>query len=475
MFFSRQFLFPRVKMPRPFGAEKTSLLNMCHVAEIRDIMSHILEEEIVEEELDIEKKYNFPKEIVIRQVDNLFLVIYTEGCTWLVLNEEEINIFKKLQSGISIGQVLTEENEDSVLNVITQIEAKKLETPVVRENRDLNMYIYLTNNCNQRCRHCYMYAGEIAIQELSVDEWKKVIWDFKNCGGHGITFSGGEVTVYQGFDDLIKYAHELGIYVEVLSNGILWSEERVRSLSGCIDEIQISLDGYDRESYYEIRQFDGFEKALETVKLFSGTKTRVAISVTPLYDNLEEFTEKFESFALDFMKKYPSVFIKISLELLDGRKIRSTEKLNNNYKDILKKMVEKLYPDFYAETFVLNYQENNKKHNCGFGEISIASNGDVYWCNRIHELKSSINVKEMSFPDILKKSSYIKEITDVNHSEVCQKCDVKYICGGGCRIKYPDIRNAGEYLVTWKNTCPAGYKENLYRKMIASNEYFYTF
>ena len=436
-------------------------------------MTDITEDIPINKELDIEKRYSFPEQLVIRKVYETNLVIYTQGCSWLVLSDEELFVFKQFQCGKSIEEVLSNNNEKIVLSVLTQIEAKKFEHPQIRENNIRNIYIYLTNNCNLRCRHCYMYSGDRHIQELSLEDWKKIILDFKISGGYGITFTGGEVVLYQGFQELIQYTHDLGIKVTILSNGILWTEDMIDFFSLYIEEIQISIDGYDRDSYYAVRQFDGFEKAIATIKAFYQRGVRVCMAVTPLYEKMDDFVIGFEKFGKQFLIDYPNVNIKINMELLDGRNVKSENEKNKKYKKSLKRLTEILYPDYYKQNFILNFSNKTLQKNCGFGEISIAANGDIYWCNRIFELNKAANITDISFSELFDKSNYIQTITDVDHSAICSKCDIKYICGGGCRLQYPGINTAEQFSGFWRNTCPEGRKELLYQKMIESNEYFY--
>lgn len=430
------------------------------------------EYDLVEAEIDLKKIYNFPNEIAIRKHNDVFLVIYTEGIMWLVLeNENELAIFNSLNQGLSIENVLEQYDEDLVIKVVTQIEAKRFYAPIKNENNEKNIYIYLTNKCNQCCRHCYMYAGEIIIEELSPEEWIKVLQEFKDNGGHGVTFTGGEPMVYRGFDKVIKYAHEIGLAVTVLSNGILWTKEQIESLHEYIDEIQISLDGYDKDSYYSVRQYDGFDKAVECIEHFYNVGTKVSMAVTPLYDNIELFIEKFEGFAKTFMAKYPDVFIKINLELIAGRMVKTTTEENEIYRSKLKQLVLRLYPEYYTETFVLNYENRILRKGCGFGEITFAPNGDVFWCNRIHELKKATNVLEVGFKRIMEISEKIKESISVDNTVECKECDIKYICGGGCRMNYSGIKEVDSHIGEWNYTCQE--KKNIYDKMILSNEYFY--
>lgn len=434
--------------------------------------SNVFEDEIVEAEIDYAKVYELPDNIVIVKYKEYYLAIYTEGVLWIVLeNDKQKQIFEDIRRGCNIEYLMDNYEGDDVINVITQIEAKDFEHPKIIQNEDKNVYIYLTNNCNQRCRHCYMYAGDIVIEEVDAEKWIDVLDRLKNEGCEGVTFTGGEITVYKGFEKLIRHAHNIGLLVTILSNGILWSQEMIDNLYTYIDEIQISIDGYDEESYYSVRKYNGFRKAIECLENFSRTSTKTSMAVTPLFEKLDIFIESFEPFAREFLEKYPNVFIKLNHELIEGREVKTTEEQNREYRKKLKALVERLYPNYYTESFVLNYENRALRKNCGFGGISIAANGDVYWCNRIHELKSSMNVFECDLHDIFITGKKMKERTSVDYTNGCNKCEIRYICGGGCRMKYEGIASAETHTGNWEYRCEG--KNHLYEKMILSNEYFF--
>ena len=435
-------------------------------------MSDFVEEKEIESELDFNKVYSLPPNVKLLKHNEVYIAIYTEGVLWIVLqNEEEKAIFEDIQSQKSIQYLFDNYSEESVINVIVQLEAKKFETPVVNERTDKNVYLYLTNNCNQKCRHCYMFAGEFMIKETPYANWIEVLTELKAAGCTGVTFTGGEITVYKGFDKVIRHAHSIGLLVSVLTNGVLWTDDLIQKLHPYIDEVQVSLDGYDKDSYYAVRQYNGFEKALYCVKRFNDYKTKVSIAVTPLYDKLDEFIVGFEPFAKEFLKHYPDVFIKVNHELIKGREVNTTQSQNGEYKQKLKSMIERIYPDFYTEAFVLNYQDKTIRKNCGFGGISIAPNGDVYWCNRIHELKSNVNIFRHSIFEIMDMSDKVKDNTSVDNTLICKSCEIKYICGGGCRINYEGINDYDLHEGEWKYHCNE--KKQLLDQMILCNEFFF--
>lgn len=106
-------------------------------------MEPLFEEEDVEEEIDCTKRFQFPKNIVIKKFENKNLIIYTEGVLWLVFDDEELEVYKAFDKGKSIQEVLENYDEEIVIGVLSQIEAKQFEHPIVREANEKNIYIYI--------------------------------------------------------------------------------------------------------------------------------------------------------------------------------------------------------------------------------------------------------------------------------------------------------------------------------------------
>ena len=104
-------------------------------------MEPLFEEEEVEEEVDLDKRFQFPKDVVIKKFEDKNLVIYTEGVLWLVLDDCELEVYKELSNGKSIQEVLEIFDEENVVTVLSQIEAKQFEHPVVAHSNEKNIYI----------------------------------------------------------------------------------------------------------------------------------------------------------------------------------------------------------------------------------------------------------------------------------------------------------------------------------------------
>ena len=68
-------------------------------------------------------------------------------------------------------------------------------------------------------------------------------------------------------------------------------------------------------------------------------------------------------------------------------------------------------------------------------------------------------------------SERVKEDTAVDNTAGCKDCDIRYICGGGCRLEYAGIKEAASHVGEWQFSCRG--KGEIYKKMILSNEYFF--
>ena len=68
---------------------------------------------------------------------------------------------------------------------------------------------------------------------------------------------------------------------------------------------------------------------------------------------------------------------------------------------------------------------------------------------------------------------YKYELSNINNLPICNVCDLKYICGGGCRIdRFPQIFNNAKNEQT-KFCCSKEYKNFFYDIMIRTNNKFF--
>ncbi|MFB9961072.1 radical SAM protein [Sinosporangium siamense] len=74
------------------------------------------------------------------------------------------------------------------------------------------LWAELTTRCGLRCIHCYASAGPDGNDgTMSVADWKATFNQAARLGARTISMIGGEPTLYQGLEDLIRHALGLGL------------------------------------------------------------------------------------------------------------------------------------------------------------------------------------------------------------------------------------------------------------------------
>ncbi|MCW2279403.1 radical SAM/SPASM domain-containing protein [Heliophilum fasciatum] len=440
----------------------------------------------MEAAIDVSKRYKISNNIRIIEHNRKYIVISVETANWIVLpTEKHLSIFKSLinksiEETINIF-VKCEDDMNCVTDVLIQLEAKKFEIFEVKRPERNGICIYLTNECNLRCPHCYMFAENKSDNELTTEEIKNILREFKKRNGAAVTFTGGEVTLRKDFLDIVVFAKKIGLLITILTNGVSWSENLVECIYPYVDEVQISIDGYDEESNSQVRGDGSFDKSLKTINNLLEKKVKVTLAITPLYEELIANKYKYISFSKNMVNKYncSDFRVKFNYELIKGREVAVNDDLNSEYRKIINEIIEEVYPGTEENVFALNHEENYILDNCGYGGITISATGDIYFCNRIYEISSYGNVRRMSFGELYDLSSKAESISNINNLRPCNECELKFICGGGCRIRhFPQLTNVEDFdSYDFENIhsrkCTVKDKEKYYELMIKTNELLY--
>jgi MoaA/NifB/PqqE/SkfB family radical SAM enzyme len=171
----------------------------------------------------------------------------------------------------------------------------------------------LTNHCNLACTTCpreYDYGKDMDKGTMTVDQAKKVIdelWPYLDSiglTGMGETFMCGHIGEVV---DYIKTKNK-GIIISVSTNAQLPDFfNRVTSLIGRIDTIQVSIDGLD-DVYESIRKKALFKRLDENLrmmtKLCSGTHTDLMLNMVVTrqnYHQMPALVQYAEELGIDFL------------------------------------------------------------------------------------------------------------------------------------------------------------------------------
>jgi radical SAM protein with 4Fe4S-binding SPASM domain len=122
----------------------------------------------------------------------------------------------------------------------------------------------LTLRCNMRCLHCGSRAGKARADELSLEECFRVGDDLAALGCQQVTFIGGEVFLYPGWEQVARRLAGAGVAVNIITNGFLMGDRQIEQIRQArLANVGISLDGME-ENHNRIRRVpSSFRKTLE--------------------------------------------------------------------------------------------------------------------------------------------------------------------------------------------------------------------
>jgi pyrroloquinoline quinone biosynthesis protein E len=120
---------------------------------------------------------------------------------------------------------------------------------VSNPNPPLWLLTELTYRCPLHCVYCsnpvdYTRYGE----ELSTDDWLRVLREGRELGATQLGFSGGEPLMRDDLETLAAEARRLGYYSNLITSGIGLNERRIAALKQAgLDHIQVSFQDSTRE------------------------------------------------------------------------------------------------------------------------------------------------------------------------------------------------------------------------------------
>ena len=182
------------------------------------------------------------------------------------------------------------------------------------ENLD-NLYIELTNqNCNLKCKHCYIsFDSYKKIKDfIPIDVIRQALNDTKELDVKMIYLTGGEPLLHPDFNTILRTCLKLKP-VTICSNGININDKKARFLKKVEDEgdnelfFNISIDSYDERKNDDIRGRGSFRKAIGAVQSLIKYMFTPTIKYTNYYKEDEEHI-------INSMK---NLFTRYSIELDD--------------------------------------------------------------------------------------------------------------------------------------------------------------
>lgn len=141
----------------------------------------------------------------------------------------------------------------------------RLERPI---DQLAKIYVEVTNRCNLTCRGCMRHGWDEEFGFMADTIFGNVIAGLEGLAFRPTVFFGGfgEPLFHEKIVDMVSQAKAAGARVELISNGILLSEDLAwRLIAAGLDFLWVSLDGASPESYADVRMGDHLPQILDNL------------------------------------------------------------------------------------------------------------------------------------------------------------------------------------------------------------------
>lgn len=283
-------------------------------------------------------------------------------------------------------------------------------------------YFHVTSKCNLNCVGCYSYEeNRNSIDDLSLINVQSILRNIKNAGVMHLIISGGEPMLRTDISDILEYAkHECKFSkISLISNGMIPKEKYV-SILGLVDQISISIEGYDENSCF-IRN-GSVQAVLKTIRYLSSINAPVSMIVTLHKKNLQHVA--------DYIRLSQELHVPFTFSLftvpqdLECNGCALDQSDYSQIKAALKEIPLPIMDVPFADALEC-------KVSCGLGKtiISVSSSGKVFPCHMLQDKSFCIGdaLSDTIVDCIARYNSW-----NVEQISECNNCDVKYLCGGGC-------------------------------------------
>ena len=150
------------------------------------------------------------------------------------------------------------------------------------------IYFYLTEGCNLRCRHCWIapkyQGGSDTYPYLSFKLFRSIIEQARPLGLSAVKLTGGEPLLHPQIHEILKEIRANDLELVVETNGLLCKKGLAREMAACKDpSVAVSLDGSDAETHEWLRGVpDCFEEAKAGIRnlVNAGLNPQIIMTMT---------------------------------------------------------------------------------------------------------------------------------------------------------------------------------------------------
>lgn len=314
-----------------------------------------------------------------------------------------------------------------------------------------SLYLYLSERCNLRCRHCWVAPpGHEEGEEQAIDlaVLTKTIAAAKELGLGTVKLTGGEPFLRKDIVELMRFLYGEGLSIDIESNGTMIDREMARIIKDCeVRQVSVSMDSSQAIQHDKLRGMKGCHgKSLAALNYLRLESISTQVIMSLYKENVPEIEAMA---ALCDELEVPS--FKINPVMPTGR--GGNVFLNRENVDIeelirIDRWIEtdlngKYRTDIYLCMPIglksLNSVTSNSLYECHILNIlGILADGTISLCG-IGQTETNLNMGNIArdcLAEIWRHHPLLQKLrkeTPSQLSGICGRCIFKFRCLGSCR------------------------------------------
>lgn len=308
------------------------------------------------------------------------------------------------------------------------------DSKATREGALRSVYLKLTDDCNLRCKYCYAGSGVgKSTDVLSIEVLRRILKEASEISPSvEYVLSGGEPLLHPHALDFAEEAHALGNSVQILTNGaLITTDEMAQRIASVTTLVKISLDGSTEEIHSISRGKRNFDLVTKGIDLLIKHGANVQVAMTVTAKNVKDLK--------NMSDRYGSRLTLQPLFKAGRGKGKANVALSGKEYYEAMDQVENIAPMGNVAAVLESLRGRGVKK-CALAEreISISEKGDVYPCQLLHSPEFLAgNIHDDSLRDLYFNKPTLPKLRKINVDtiEECAQCEIRLICGGGCRAR----------------------------------------
>ena len=302
----------------------------------------------------------------------------------------------------------------------------------------------ITYKCPLHCVFCYNPVDYTSYgQELTTEDWLRVLRQGRGIGATQLGFSGGEPLVRDDLEILVAEARKLGYYSNLITSGVGLNEKRISAFKeGGLDHIQLSFQDSTKELndfLSSTRTFDLKQKVAKLIKKHEYPMVLNCVLHRHNIDHVQQILEMAEAMEAEYVELantqyYGWAYVNRDQLLPTREQLKRAEEVTNEFRDRVgnKMRIYFVVPDYYE----------NRPKACmnGWGSVflTITADGLALPCHEARQLPglNFPNVRDHDLRSIWYDSPGFNAYRgDAWMKEPCRTCPEKVKDFGGCRCQ----------------------------------------